>query len=70
MDIVAIDSTGLQIDRTTKPGLTAGANSISWDGRNFNEELVPPGVYSLQLTAIDAKGNRSLPRYAVVTVRY
>lgn len=70
MDIVAIDSTGLQIDRSTKPGLTAGANSISWDGRNFNDELVPPGVYSLQLTAIDAKGNRSLPRYAIVTVRY
>ncbi|WNB77436.1 PKD domain-containing protein [Methylomonas koyamae] len=70
MDIVAIDSNGLQIDRSTKSGLTAGVNSISWDGRNFNDELVPPGVYSLQLTAIDAKGNRSLPRYAIVTVRY
>jgi len=70
MDIVAIDSTGLQIDRSTKAGLTAGANSISWDGRNFKDELVPPGVYSLQLTAIDAKGNRSLSRYAIVTVRY
>lgn len=70
MDVVVIDSTGLQIDRSTKPGLTAGANSISWDGRILKDELVPPGVYSLQLTAIDAKGNRSLPRYAVVTVRY
>ncbi|WP_221901232.1 PKD domain-containing protein [Bathymodiolus platifrons methanotrophic gill symbiont] len=70
MNVVAIDSTGLKIDLFTKAGLTAGANSISWDGRNFKGELVLPGVYSLQLTAIDSKGNRSLPRYAILTVRY
>ena len=70
MDVVVIDGMGLQIDRFNKPDLTAGTNSISWDGHNFKEELVPPGVYSIQLTAIDNKGNRSLPRYAIVTVRY
>ena len=70
VDVVAIDSKGVQINRFTKPGLTAGTNSIGWDGRNFNNEQVAPGVYSLQLTAIDAKGNRSLPRYAVIKVKY
>ena len=70
VEVVVIDHTGQQIGRFTKAELTAGTNSINWDGRNFDEKLVPQGVYSLQLTAIDSQGNRSLPRYAVVTVRY
>jgi PKD repeat protein/flagellar hook assembly protein FlgD len=70
MEIVVIDEQGVHIDKFMKPDLQAGTNSIVWDGRNFNDELTPPGVFSIQLTAVDDKGNRSISRYAVVTVRY
>lgn len=70
IEVAVIDSRGLQINRFRKSGLTAGINSISWDGRNFTDMLVEQGIYSLELIAVDSRGNRSLPRYAVVTVRY
>lgn len=70
IEVAVIDKSGLQINRFRKSNLTAGANSVSWDGRNFTDALVQQGVYSLEMIAVDRKGNRSLPRYAIVTVRY
>lgn len=70
MEVAVIDQNGIRVNRFTKQDLTAGPNSVRWDGRNFDAQLVPAGVYSLELTAVDQKGNRSIPRYAIVTVRY
>jgi PKD repeat protein len=70
VDVMVIDSQGIHIDQFKKPGLPAGPNTIDWDGRDADDELMPPGVYSIQLTAADHKGITSIPRYAVVTVKY
>ena len=61
---------GLAVRRIVAENRAAGPNLVTWDGRNTDGELVAPGTYSIGVVAIDANGNRSLPRYAATTVRY
>ena len=64
------NSDGITLESFNKSGLPAGANTIIWDGKNFDGNLVKEGSYSISLTAIDNDGNRSLPRYAAIIIHY
>jgi len=61
---------GITVKSFNKSGLPAGANTIIWDGKDFDGNLVKEGSYSISLTAIDNDGNRSLPRYAAIIIHY
>jgi flagellar hook assembly protein FlgD len=61
---------GITVRSFNKSGLPAGANTIIWDGKDFDANLVKEGSYSISLTAIDNDGNRSLPRYAAIIIHY
>ena len=65
-----VNQAGLVVRRLTRANRPAGSNTLTWDGRDSEGNLVAPGTYSIGVTAIDAVGNRSLSRYAAVTVRY
>jgi PKD repeat protein len=51
-------------------GLSAGANEVTWDGKNNQGIYVTPGKYRLGLTAIDSTGYQSITRYVVQQVYY
>jgi flagellar basal-body rod modification protein FlgD len=47
-----------QVVRTVQLGpQAAGQDPLSWDGKDDSGNLVPPGTYSVQLTATDQSGN-------------
>ena len=64
------NSEGLIVKTIDKNDLPAGANTIIWDGKDFDGNLVKAGSYTISLTAVDEDGNRSLPRYAVIVMYY
>lgn len=64
------NSNGVVIDSFNRPDLPAGANTIVWNGKDFDGNLVKDGSYSISLTAIDNDGNRSLPRYTAIIIHY
>jgi flagellar hook assembly protein FlgD len=66
LEVRIINSLGVVVRKMSKSGLSAGANSIVWDGKDQSGKAVFPGGYSIQMTAVDAAGNRSLPRYASI----
>ena len=47
---------------------TAGRTEFSWDGRNDDGNLVPPGLYILDITVSGDTGDRS--SHQVVSVAY
>jgi flagellar hook assembly protein FlgD len=66
LEVRVIDGSGAVVRIMDKPGLSAGAGSLTWDGKDQSGNPVFPGSYSIALTAVDDAGNRSLTRYAVV----
>lgn len=42
---------------TTDGQTTTGRHDATWDGRNQNGNIVPPGIYTIQISALDGKGN-------------
>lgn len=62
--------TGTEVLNRTYMGFAAGENSIQWDGRGDDGELVSKGTYRIGLTAIDAQGHRSLTVYKLQQVFY
>jgi flagellar hook assembly protein FlgD len=64
------NSDGIVVKSFYKAELPAGANTIIWDGKDFDGNLVKDESYSISLTAIDNDGNRSLPRYAAIIIHY
>jgi len=64
------NSDGVTVKSFIKSDLPAGANTIIWGGKDFDDSLVKDGSYSISLTAIDNDGNRSLPRYAAIIIHY
>ena len=64
------NTNGVTVKSFNKSGLPAGANTIIWDGKDFDGSLVKDGSYSISLTATDNDGNRSLPRYAAIIIHY
>ena len=62
--------TGQPVAVFNNPGLVAGNNEITWDGRNNQGIFVKPGKYRLGVVAIDANGYQSITQYAVQQVYY
>jgi PKD repeat protein len=56
--------------RTIDANASAGAGSITWDGRDDHGIFADKGDYRLSLKAIDAAGNQSLVRYVLMKVFY
>ena len=61
---------GKLVASKTFTGLSAGANEVTWDGKNNQNIFVAPGKYRLGLTAIDSTGYQSITYYAVQQVYY
>ena len=70
VDIEILNDTGLVVRRISLPNRPVGSNSFTWNGRDSEGSLVAPGTYSLRLNAVDDFGNRAIPRFVAVTVRY
>ena len=56
--------------RTVSQLAQAGAGVVEWDGHAANGLFADTGDYHLALKAVDAAGNQSVVRYAVVRVYY
>ncbi|MGH8177225.1 MAG: PKD domain-containing protein [Steroidobacter sp.] len=63
-------TTGVLVLRRTIPGIGAGAQSITWDGRNNEGVLVAPGRYRIGVAGVDESGARSSSVYALQRVYY
>jgi PKD repeat protein len=70
LDVKVINADGLVVQNFSKLDLPAGSNTVIWDGKDFNGDLVKEGAFSISLIATDTLGNRSLPRYAAVLIYY
>jgi len=63
---VEIMSSAGQVVRTIHSGaISAGSNSVAWDGKSGSGSPLSPGVYSYRVTAFDAQGQ---PTGAAVAV--
>lgn len=62
--------TNLLLRTIDLPNALAGNGSITWDGRDDRGIFADKGDYRLALRAIDAAGNQSLVRYALMRVFY
>jgi flagellar basal-body rod modification protein FlgD len=51
------DADGNVIRRQSFGAKMAGNNALTWDGRNDNGAVMPPGSYYVNVTAVDISGN-------------
>ncbi len=56
--------------KTNSQPVTAGTQTLEWNGRNEDGIFVDKGDYRLALKAVDAQGSQSLVRYMRVRVFY
>ena len=63
------DSGGI-VYRDSFEDMSAGEQTITWDGKDDQGNYVKPGRYRLGLTAIDGNGFQSITRYVVQQVYY
>ena len=63
------DSGGI-VYRSSFEDMSAGEQSITWNGKDDRGNYVKPGRYRLGLTAIDDNGFQSITRYVVQQVYY
>ena len=62
--------TGSLIRKSTYRNVQAGNNTLFWNGKDNNGEYASIGDYRVGLIAIDAEGNESMLRYALVRLDY
>jgi len=62
--------TGQTVARRFANGLSAGAASVEWDGKDDNGVFVAPGRYRLGVAAFDSNGYRSMRVYALQRIYY
>ena len=64
-------TTGVVVRTIVDSGVASGAGlTLSWDGRTDNGLFADKGDYRLTLRAVDADGNASINRFALVRVFY
>ena len=61
--------TGRTVSRVTSRARTAGASSITWDGRSQDGSELPAGAYMLTLTAKDSDGSIVQVRQPIISLR-
>lgn len=63
-------TTGMLVLRRTISSLLAGAQSITWDGRNNEGVLVAPGRYRIGVAGVDEGGARTTAVYTLQRIYY
>lgn len=61
---------GAVIRRLQVPGLSAGQNTITWDGKAGDGRYAAPGTYRIGAVAIQSNGFKSLVSYTLQRVYY
>jgi len=61
---------GVDVATRVYPDVTVGEQSISWDGKNNDDQYLAPGDYRIGLRSIDSYGNRSLFWYRTQRIEY
>jgi hypothetical protein len=64
-----LGTTGKTIANLDSRSRSAGANAVSWNGRNTNGVAVAPGVYMVEITAETASGERARTTTPVTVTR-
>jgi len=67
---VADAESGTVVSRQKFPGLAAGSNTVTWDGKTDENAFVAPGRYRLGVSATDGNGFRSMTLYILQRVYY
>lgn len=68
--VVSNTETGKIVAQWLYPGLGAGVQTITWNGKDNNGNYVVPGRYRLGVSAIDARGFKSLRLYTLQRIYY
>jgi flagellar basal-body rod modification protein FlgD len=55
------DASGNTINSVSLGSTQAGMTNFVWNGKDASGEIVPPGMYYLGLTGLDAKGGNASP---------
>ena len=55
--IVISDADGNVVRRISGAGAPAGDYSVTWDGKDDNNDALPAGTYNFRVNGIDASGN-------------
>ncbi len=56
--LTIVDQDNKSVKKVDLKSLTAGEHSFSWDGKNDAGELMPPGAYTFEVAALNAKGEQ------------
>ena len=62
--------TGILVAYKKYEDLSAGLNTVEWDGRNGSGEFIAPGRFTLGLKAVDETGYSSLTQYTMQRIYY
>ena len=61
---------GVTVATRSYPSITAGEQTIEFDGRDNNGVYLHPGTYTLGIRAVDENGYRSIMEYTVTRIYY
>jgi len=68
--VVADMDKGIEVATRVYPNLSGGEHSLSWDGKNNQDQYLAPSDYRLGVRSVDEKGNRSLFWYRTQRINY
>ena len=61
LTITIKDSSGNVVSTLTDKNLDPGKHTFEWDGRDLQSNMVDPGLYSVEISAVDGSGNSFTP---------
>jgi flagellar hook assembly protein FlgD len=61
---------GIEVATRVYPNLNGGQHSLSWDGKNNDDQLLAPGDYRMGVRSVDKRGSRSLFWYRTQRINY
>ncbi len=61
---------GVDVATRIYSDIPAGLNTVSWDGKNNDDQLLAPGDYRIGVRSVDDKGKRSLFWYRTQQIDY
>jgi len=61
---------GIEVATRVYPNLGGGQHTLSWDGKNNQQQYLAPSDYRLGVRSVDEKGNRSLYWYRTQRINY
>lgn len=61
---------GVDVATRVYADLDAGTHSLTWDGKNNDDQFLAPGDYRIGVRSVDSRGNRSLFWYRTQRIEY